>query len=107
MLHRRSRDRGGLHLAVGGDQLRYRAKRFASELARDGVGPGGVRIDHSQQPHRFPLLFQFLVDSGMISSKDAHAHHRDRDRTLGRQQNFSMAGCRKDCKRKPAGEHPA
>jgi hypothetical protein len=25
---------------------------------------------------------------------------------LGRQQNFSMAGCRKDCKRKPGREHP-
>ena len=46
----------------------------------------------------YVLLFQFLVDSGMISSKDAHAHHRDRDRTLGRQEIISMAGCRKDCK---------
>jgi hypothetical protein len=26
------------------------------------------------------LLLQFLVHSGMIASKDAHTHHRDRNR---------------------------
>ena len=105
MFDGRSRDRCRLYLAVGGDQLHDRAERLASEFARDSIGAASVGIDDSQQPYRFSLLFQFLVDPGMISSKDAHAHYRDGDRILGRQESFSMAGCRKDCKCKRNKEH--
>jgi len=42
------------------------------------------------------LLFEFLVDSGMIASKDAHADDGDGNRSLQWQERFSMAGCRKE-----------
>jgi hypothetical protein len=82
MVHGGCRDRCSLHFTVGGDHLQNRAERLASELARYGVGTARIRIDNAQQPNRLSLLFQFLVDSGMISSKDAHAHDSDGDRTM-------------------------
>ena len=78
-----------------GQHLLHRAEGLAPELARYFVRAARVRIDHSQQPHRLPLLFQFLVDSGMVASENAHAHDGDGDRTLRWQEKFSMAGCRK------------
>ncbi len=75
--------------------LVHRAEAFAPKLARHRISAARVRIDHSQQPHRLPLLLQFLVDSGMIASENAHAHDGDGDRTLRWQEKFSMAGCRK------------
>jgi hypothetical protein len=41
------------------------------------------------------LLFEFLVNSGMIASENAHADHRDSNRILRWQVKFSLAGCRK------------
>ncbi len=42
------------------------------------------------------MLLKFLVDSGMIAPKDAHADHGDGDRVLRWQRKFSMAGCRNE-----------
>ena len=42
------------------------------------------------------MLFEFLVHSGMIASKDTHAHHDDGNRILRWQKKFSRAGCRKE-----------
>jgi hypothetical protein len=78
-----------------GQQLRHGAEGLAPELARYLVSAARVRIDYSQQPHWLPLLFQFLVHSGMVASENAHAHDGDGDRTLRLQEKFSMAGSRK------------
>ena len=90
-----TRHRSGLQLAMRGQHLMHRAEGLAPELARYLVRAARVRIDHSQQPHRLPLLLQFLVDSGMVASENAHAHDGDGDRTVRWQEKFSMAGCRK------------
>ena len=106
VMHRRSRHRRGLQFAVRGQHLRAPIRSPCSRTRGHGVGAVQVRIDHSQQAHRFPLLFEFLVDSGMIASEDAHAHHGDGNRILRWQEKFSMAGCRKaNCKRKAGKEH--
>jgi hypothetical protein len=42
------------------------------------------------------LLFEFLVHSGMIASKNAYADHNDGNRILRWQKKFSRAGCRKE-----------
>jgi hypothetical protein len=42
------------------------------------------------------LLFEFLVNSGMIASENTDADYRDRYRILNRQVKFSMAGCRNE-----------
>ncbi len=96
VMHGGSRHRSGLHFAVRGQHLLHRAEALAAELARHRVRPVYVGIDHSQQSYRLPLLFEFLVNSGMIASKDAHAHHGDGNRTWRWQEKFSMAGCRKE-----------
>jgi hypothetical protein len=80
---------------MGSQHLIERSERAAIELARHRIRAGRVRIDHSQQSHSLALLLKFLVDSGMIASKDAHADYGDGDRTLRWQKKFSMAGCRK------------
>jgi hypothetical protein len=79
-----------------GQHLLHRAKALAAELAGYGVRATHIGVDHSQQSNWFPLLFEFLVDSGMIASKDAHANHGDGNRALRWQEKFSMAGCRKE-----------
>src|SRR5580658_6063849 len=95
MMRGRRRDRRGLQFTMRGEHLMHRTEALASELAGHGVSPVQVRVDHSEQPHRFTLLFEFLVNSGMIASKNAHAHDGDGNRTLGWQEKFSMASCRK------------
>ena len=42
----------------------------------------GIGIDHSQQAHRFALLFEFLVNSGMIAPEDAYADHSNGNRAF-------------------------
>jgi hypothetical protein len=64
------------------NQLQNGAERLASEFPSHGIGTARIWIDNAKQPNRLSLLFQFLVDSGMISSKDAHAHDGDGDRAL-------------------------
>ena len=59
---------------------------MAAKLARHRIGAIKVRIDHAQQPNRFSLLLQLTVDTSMIASEDAHAHHCDGD--LIRQENI-------------------
>src|SRR5438270_11629019 len=89
------RHRSRLHLAMRGQHLLHGAKGLASEFARHRVGAADVSVDHSQQTYRLPLLFKFLVNSGMIASENAHAHHGDGDRILRWQEKFPVASCRK------------
>jgi hypothetical protein len=42
------------------------------------------------------LQLQFLVDSGMIASENAHAYDCDRDRVVRWQRSSRWAGCRKE-----------
>ena len=86
----------GLQFAVRGEHLLDRTEALAPELTGYRVGATNIRIDHSQQAHGFALLFEFLVDSGMIASKNTHTHHGDGNRILRWQEKFSMAGCRKE-----------
>jgi hypothetical protein len=96
VMHGGSRDRSGLQFAVRGQHLLDGTESLTSKLARYTVSAVHVGIDHTQQANWLRLLFEFLVHSGMIASKDAHAHHGDGDRTLRWQEKFSMAGCRKE-----------
>jgi hypothetical protein len=72
---------------VGGHHLTNRAKGPAAELAGNLVGTIKVGVNHPQQADRFPLLFEFFVDAGVVSSEDAHAHYRDGNRILSWQKN--------------------
>jgi hypothetical protein len=71
---------------VRSEHLINRPKRAAAELARNGVGPGGIGIDHAHQPNRFSLLLEFTVDSGMIASEDAYTDYSDGDRIVRLQE---------------------
>jgi len=52
------------------------------------------------------LLFEFFVDPGVITSKNTHTDHGDGNRILRGQEDFSMAGCRKEnCNRKSGKQH--
>jgi hypothetical protein len=75
-------DRSGLQLAVRGEHLLDRTEALAPELTGYRVGATYVRIDHSQQAHGFALLFEFLVDSGVIAPENADTNHRDGNRVL-------------------------
>jgi hypothetical protein len=81
-MHSRSGHRGGLQLAVRSQHLVHRSETLATKLAGHGVRSAYIGIDHSQQAHRFALLFEFLVNSGMIAPKDANAYHSDGNRAF-------------------------
>jgi hypothetical protein len=70
---------------VRGEHLLYGPESPASKLARHRVRAVELRVDHPDQPHRLALLLKFLVDAGMVASKNAHAHHRDEDRIFSLQ----------------------
>jgi hypothetical protein len=71
---------------VRGEHLLDGTKSAAAEFTRHRVGSGSVGIDNTYQPHRFSLLLQFTVNSGMIASKDAYAHDCDGDRIVSLQE---------------------
>jgi hypothetical protein len=96
MVHGRYRHRRRLNFAVGGNQLQYRAESPAPELARNSIGSVHIGIDDSHEPDRLSLLFEFLVDAGVVTSKNSNADYRDRNRILRWQVTFSVAGCRKE-----------
>jgi hypothetical protein len=73
-----------------------RAEPAATEFARYSIGAAQVRINHSDETNRFPLLFEFFVNAGVIASENAYAHDRDRNRILRRQKKFPVAGCREE-----------
>jgi hypothetical protein len=81
---------------MSGQHLIHRGKCLAAKLRRYSLSAPHVRIDHAGQAYTFALLFKFLVNSGVIAPKDAHAHHGDGDRTLRCQEKNSTAGCRKE-----------
>ena len=87
-----------------GQQLLHRAKRFAAELPRHDVGAVYIRIDHAEKPDWLPLKLKFLVDSGMIAPENTHADDGDRNRIVCRQEEFSLAGCRKEIVNVKAGK---
>jgi hypothetical protein len=89
-----------------GQHLHHRSESLAPELAGYGVSAVDVRVHDSQQTHRLALLFEFFVDPGVITSKNTHTDHGDGNRILRGQEDFSMAGCRKEnCNRKSGKQH--
>src|SRR5215472_8147177 len=95
-MHRRNRHRRSLNFAVGRDQLHHGPERLTTELPRNSISPIHIRVHHSQEANRLSLLFEFFVHAGMVASKNAHADDGDRNRILGWQVTFSVAGCRKE-----------
>jgi len=71
---------------VGGEHLLDRPESSAAKLASHRIGTVEIGIDYSDQPNRLALLFQLLVDSGVITSEDAHTHHRYGDRIVSLQE---------------------
>jgi hypothetical protein len=69
-----------------GEHLLDRTEGAAAELARNGIGPVKIRVDHAHQPNRFALLFQLLINSGVIASEDAHPDDCDGNRILRLQE---------------------
>ena len=69
----------------------HRPKGLTFEFTSNGIGAIRIRIDYAQQPHRLSLQFEFFVDSGMIASKNAHAHHGDGDRIMRWQKSSRVA----------------
>jgi hypothetical protein len=96
MILSRRRHRRGLNFTVGGNQLQHRSKGLAPELSGDSIGSVHVRVNDSYEPDRLSLLFEFFVDAGMVSPKNAYTDDGDRNRILGWQVTFSAAGCRKE-----------
>jgi hypothetical protein len=76
--------------------LQHRAESLAAELASDGICTAHVWVNHTQQPHRLSLLFEFFVNAGVIAPKNAYSNYGDGNRILRRQMTFSLAGCRKE-----------
>ena len=90
---------------MGGHHLMDRAERPAAKFAGNLVGAIQIGVNHSQQTDRLPLLFEFFVDAGVISSEDAHAHHRYGNRILRWQENSRRQMPETNCKRKSGKEH--
>src|ERR1700736_2270728 len=90
---------------MSGRRTMNRAEGAASELASNLVGAIEIGVNHSQQADRFPLLFELFVDAGMVSSEDAHAHHRNGNRVLRWQENSRWQVPETNCKRKSGKEH--
>ena len=86
MMHGRRRHRRSADFAVRGQHLLDRTESPAAKLARHCVGAIQIRIDHAHQPNRFALLFELLVNPGMVASEDAHPHHRDGNRIFSMQE---------------------
>jgi hypothetical protein len=95
VMHRGRCQGSGADFAVGGQHLANGAKAAAAELACHGIRTTQVGIDNSDQANGLTLLFEFLVNAGMIPSENAYAHDRDRNLFLRWQKKFSMAGCRR------------
>jgi hypothetical protein len=86
MMDRRRCHGSRADVAVRGQHLLHRTERVAAELTRDGVGAVKIGIDHARQANRFALLFELLVDAGVVASKDAHPHYRDGNRFVSLQE---------------------
>jgi len=76
--------------------LHHGPEGLATELPRNSVSPIHIRVHHSEEANRLSLLFEFFVDAGMVASKNTYADDSDRNRILGLQVSFSVAGCRKE-----------
>ena len=64
----------------------------------DGVGPRHVAIDDAQQAERLSLLFELLVDAGVIAAERAHTNHDNIDNAGRVQTVLRAASCRRlDC----------
>jgi len=87
MMNRGSGHRSGTKFTVGGHHLTNGAEGPAAELAGNLVGAIEIGVNHSQQADRFPLLFEFFVDAGVVSSEDAHTHYRNGNWILRWQKN--------------------
>ena len=90
---------------MGRHHLANRAKGPAAKFASNLVRTIKVGVNHSQQADGFALLFEFFVDAGMVSSEDAHAHHRYGNRILRWQKNSRRQVPETNCKRKSGKEH--
>ncbi len=73
-----------------------RSEGFAFKFTRDRVGAVYIGVDDTEQANRLSLKLKLFVDAGMIASENAYAHHSDGNRILRWQEEFSMAGCRKE-----------
>src|SRR4029077_7480033 len=88
-------NRGGLHFAVGGDELFEGTECAATELARHRIGACDVTVYYSQQADWFALLLKLLVDTGVVAAEGAHADYGDIHNAVRTQKGFSTAGCRR------------
>jgi len=59
---------------VRGNELLDRAKAAAAKFAGDLVGPFEVLVNHTHQPHRFPLLGELMIDARVVSSKRSYTN---------------------------------
>src|SRR5262249_14171785 len=96
MMNRGGRHRSGTDLAVRGQHLFYGSEAAAVELTGHGVGAVNVGIDHSNKAYSFALLFEFFVDTGVITSEDAYADYGNGDRILCWQRKILSGGCREE-----------
>jgi hypothetical protein len=71
---------------VRGQHLFDRTEGAAPEFACHRVGSVEIGIDYAHQPDRLALLFQFLIDAGVVASKNAHSYHRDGNRIVSLQE---------------------
>jgi hypothetical protein len=69
--------RSGADFVVRRKHLLDRAEGAAAELARHGIGALQNWINHPNQANRLALFLQFLVNPGVIASKDANTDDCD------------------------------
>src|ERR1017187_5427501 len=79
MPHRGHGNGSRLHFTVGSYQLLDRPESATAEFAGNSVGTRNIRIDNTYQADRFTLLRQLVIDAGVVTSKSAHADHRNVD----------------------------
>jgi hypothetical protein len=89
MIDRRHSDGGGLDFAVRSEQLFERSEGAAPELAGDGVSARHIAVDNTEQAESLSLLFELLVDAGVITSERAYSDHGDVDDSGRIQVEFS------------------
>jgi hypothetical protein len=97
--------RSSAKFTMGGHHLANCAEGPAAKFASNLVGAIKIGINHSQQANGLPLLFEFFVDTGVVSSEDAHTHHCNGNRILRRQENSRRQVPETNCKRKSSKQH--
>ena len=61
-----------------------------------GVGLGWMKDEHDIARGANWHRREFVIDAGMVASKDAYTHHRNGNRIVGLQGSSRMAGCQRE-----------